>query len=302
MARYKHRVNKLLQENQDVRKLTEDELAKVKKLYLDMLEDLYSCCNANGIDIALGGGSALGAVRHQGFIPWDDDIDVIIPRVGFEHLKEVFNGWFQGKYTFQAPNYLPGNTLRMGKIENPEVIIEDYNGRVHGLEIDIFILENIPDNRIKFYIHGFRSIFYTVVLGFVNDYTFAKSALNSNTNASPVHTSLEQYIRRALGWCFSFLSAEKWVNRLDKANQYPSDKTRNVGIPTGAGHFFKEVYKRDIMQCKPICFEGHQYTIPIGYDEYLHKLYGDYMNIPSEENREYHYIRSISFQNQRDSN
>ncbi len=298
MAQYKHRVNKLLQGNQDVRKLTWDELAKVKKLYLDMLDDLYSCCNANDIDIALGGGSALGAVRHQGFIPWDDDIDVIISRVGFEHLKQVVNKWFHGKYTFQAPNYLPGNTLRMGKIENPEVTIEDYNGRVHGLEIDIFILENVPDNRILFYIHGFRSIFYTAVLGFVNDYTFARSALKSTTNASPVHTSLEQHIRRALGWCFSFLSAEKWANRLDNANQYPSDKTRNVGIPTGAGHFFKEVYERNSMKCKPVSFEGHQFTIPVGYNEYLHKLYGDYMRLPSEENREYHYIRSISFQNQ----
>lgn len=296
MSRYKQRVNERLHGDASVRRLTDEELKTIHALYLDMMEEFFAFCRENDIYVTLGGGSVLGAVRHQGFIPWDDDVDMHISRQGIEKLKQVFPAWAKGKYVLRAPNYLPGNQVRMGQVENPRVVIEDYTGRVHGLVLDLFIMENVPDNGLVRYLRGMRSLAYTAISGLVLDWEFAREDMKKHPDAQRPALSREQRIRRLIGRCFSFRSAEQWINRLDKINQYPHENTSCVNFPTGAHHYFGEIYKRENManmQLMP--FEGHQFPVPVGYDAYLRQMYGDYMQIPPEKKREHHFIRSITF-------
>ena len=296
MNRYKERVNRKLSNNPEVRKLTGEELEKVHGLCLRMMTDIRNCCRDNGITIGLAYGSALGAVRHQGFIPWDDDMDLYITRQGFEKLKKVFPDCFQGKYRLHAPNYLPGNKARVGRIEDPAIRIEDYTGYVHGAFIDLFVLENIPDNLFLYYFYGIRSLIYTAAAGLVIDYEYARDDRSVHGDKGKAHVSAEQRLRRFIGRCLSFRSAEGWLNRLDKVNQYASAETNRVGIPTGRDHYFGEIWLReDMTRTELMLFEGKEFPVPAGYDRYLRGLYGDYTVIPPEEEREYHYIRSISF-------
>ena len=296
MNRYKKRVNARLQEDPGVRELTDAELKKIHEIYLRMMEEICACCREHDINIGLACGSALGAVRHQGFIPWDDDMDLCITRDGMEKLKQVFDNCFGGRYTLHAPNHLPGNRLRLGQIENPAVTMEDYTGRVHGLTVDLFVLENIPDRRLLFYARGIRSLFYTAVSGLVIDYEFARADRQRHPDRQKERLSAEQKIRRFAGRCLSFRSAEAWLNRLDKVNRYPSGRTERVGIPTGTNHYFGEIYARkDMIPKRMILFEGHEFPVPDGCEAYLEKLYGDYMTVPEEKDREHHFVRSITF-------
>ena len=298
MNRYKERVNRRLGDNPEVRKLTGEELEKIHGLCLKMTEEICTCCEENGITVGLAYGSALGEVRHQGFIPWDDDMDLYITRQGFEKLKQVFTECFGGRYRLHAPNYLPGNKTRVGRIEDPTVRMEDYTGYVHGAFIDLFILENVPDNPLLYYFYGIRSLFYTAAAGLVIDYEFAREDRKAHGRKKPVPA--EQRLRRLIGRGLSFYTAEKWLNRLDKVNRYPSEKTGRVGIPTGRDHYFGETWRReDMTRTVRMPFEGRSFPVPAGYDRYLRGLYGDYTKIPAEEDREYHYIRSITFEEQR---
>ena len=109
MNRYKERVNRRLRDNPEVRQLTGEELEAIHSYCLRMMKEICECCRENGITVGLAYGSALGAVRHQGFIPWDDDMDLYITRQGFEKLKKIFRDCFGERYRLHAPNYLSGN-------------------------------------------------------------------------------------------------------------------------------------------------------------------------------------------------
>lgn len=294
MSKYKWRVNQRLRKDKRVRRLADDELDRVHRIYLRMTKNIIDTCRDNGIYMTLGGGSVLGAVRHGGFIPWDDDVDLHISREGMEKLKAHFEDYFQGKYNFHAPNYDPENKTRMGKIETNEVRIIDYNGKKHGLEIDLFVIENVPDQPLLYRLFGLRSLIYTAISGMVIDYENARD----DPEGSGENITWEQSIRRFLGRILSLRPTGSWLNKLDKVNQYPRSDTIRVGIPTGQNHYFGETFLRsEIMEDILLNFEGYQFPVPRGYDAYLKKIYGqsDYMTIPSEEQRGYHYIRSVRF-------
>ena len=293
MRKYKQRINDRLRNDESVRTLTAVELAHAHQIYLKMAKDIIDTCMKNDVYLALCGGSALGAVRHQGFIPWDDDMDFCISRDGMEKLKLHFSEWFQGKYTLHAPNYDPENETRMGKIQTDEVQIVDYNGKRHGLEIDLFVLENMPDYPLLYFLRGCRSLMYTAISGLVIDYEY-----NRDDPDRKKATTLEQGIRRIVGWILSFRPAKLWLDITDRVNCYPITNTARVGIPTGKNHYFGETYMReDMMESVLMPFEGNLFPVPKGYDIYLKKLYGseDYLTVPPEGEREYHYIRSIAF-------
>lgn len=300
MAKYKQRVIDRLRKDEHVRTLTKEELSRVHQIYLRMSRDIIDVCTENGVFLTFSGGSILGAVRHQGFIPWDDDMDFNISRDGMDKLKSHFSDWFGEKYILHAPNYDSENETRMGKIQTDEVEIIDYNGKKHGLEIDLFVLENMPDQPLLYYLRGFRSLLYTAITGLVIDYEYARDDPDQEKA-----TTAEQKFRRFAGWLFSFRSYKTWLNRTDQINQYNRTDTKRVGIPTGRNHYFGETYLRqDMMESISMLFEGELFPIPKGYDTYLKKLYNsdDYMTVPAEDKREYHYIRSIRFvEDQRDS-
>ena len=94
-----------LAKDSNLRKLTDDEIKKLRKTLLIAFQDFVNCCDKYDLKVILCGGSALGAVRHKGFIPWDDDMDVSMTRADFGRLKEVFEKELGDKYILSAPNY-----------------------------------------------------------------------------------------------------------------------------------------------------------------------------------------------------
>ena len=278
----KQKMNNKLRSQEGIRPMTSEELALAQKAYLQMAKDVFSICHKNNITIMLSGGSVLGAIRHKGFIPWDDDMDINIPRDDYEKLKTIFDQEFGGKYLLYAPNYYRESNYRIARIENPIVDIEDANGHHHGLEIDIFVIENVPDSILMRLIKGSVSYSLMAIAAYVGEYERLGSELKGP--------------KGIIGRIMAFSSSSTWNNRVDTWNNYHNNNTKFVGIPTGRNHYFGEIYNREaLMVTKNIDFEGEVFNIPEGYDEYLEKLYGDYMVIPPEDKREHHYIKGIRF-------
>ena len=276
----------------DVRAMTDLEIRRVQQVYLEMAGDLFEMFESCGIDVTLSGGSALGAVRHKGFIPWDDDLDLNVPRKDFEKLKQVFDGYFHGKYIFRAPNHHPHSGYRCGKIENPRVQVWDEFGRRHGLTVDVFIVENLPDPAVLRTLRGLASELYRIIAGLVFEYECARNEGNRGVKL-PFKRKLCHFVGRSL----SFRTSMKWYDALDRVNQYEKENTKMVGIPGGRKHYFGEMYQREwMMERVFLPFEGELFPVPKEYDKYLSQLYGNYQELPPEDKREHHYIRSIEFQ------
>lgn len=299
MASYKSLLNSLSHDD-SLRKLTKDEVTKLRETYLSAFKDLQSCCDKNNFSLMLIGGSAIGAVRHHGFIPWDDDLDVAMLREDFEKLKKIFEQELGKKYILASPNYnhsarnrfpqmLIKNTVLVEAGENPE-------DQMNKIKIDIFVIENIPENKILQKLKGIKCS----LLMFMGSYaeTYLKQNKSFEQYMCKTEEGTKEYHRRIrMGRFFAFHSFEEWMDRIDTACQYKK-RTSLMGIPSGRGHYFGEI--RPAKSFVPISkgvFEGITVGLPGNPDDYISNLYGsNYMELPPEEKRERHFIYDIKFE------
>lgn len=292
LRNHKQQFHDEIRNRNDLRIMSDSELKRVQNEYMEMAADLFEMCDSCGIYATLSGGSVLGAVRHHGFIPWDDDMDINIPRKDFEKMKTAFDDYFQGKYTFSAPNHNPHSGYRCGKIENPRVKVWDETGRRHGLTIDVFIIENVPDSKTFRFLRGLRSEMYRIIAGLVFEYECSKNEGNLKAKVP-----MRRKICYLAGFLFSFRGSAKWYDILDQVNQFNNEQTEMVSIPSGRKHYFGEIYKREWMtEAVLLPFEDRMFPAPKGFDDYLRQLYGNYKMLPPVDQREYHYIHAIEFQ------
>ena len=145
-------MNELAVSSGYLKPLTEEESKDQKKLLLEMYKDITALCEKHGLDYMMGGGTCLGTIRHQGYIPWDDDLDLMIPRASYEKLIALCKAGELGvKYEIDTPSrdadcknpYLKiyrKNTLDV------ELYCEDMPFPV-GIFIDIFPMDNAPKNK-----------------------------------------------------------------------------------------------------------------------------------------------------------
>lgn len=293
---FKGLMNSLSQTSNILHEINPDEMQKLKTCLVEMYLDVYEVCKKYNIRIMLGGGSALGAVRHNGFIPWDDDLDIIMFRNDYEKLKVIFEEELGEKYILNAPNYQEKAKARFPKIMKKNTVMKSLTDIKTdlpcGVFLDIFPIEEVPENNVHQKIKGTWCNF----LMFCSSRAYWFEHRCDEITEYMIQTRkgrLVYYLYTVVGWLCHMVPSWKWFDIVDKSVQYQG-KTNLSGIPTGRKHYFGEILPKSTYL--PIIyaeFENNQAPIPGDFDKYLRNLYGDYMQIPPPEKRERHMIVEV---------
>ncbi len=278
--------------NSKLKRLTKVQLKKLQNTILDIAKDIDFVCQKYHLNYNLGGGSALGAVRHQGFIPWDDDFDINMPRKDYDKFCEVFLKEFKDKYWLHTPEKTHNYGLAFARVRKKGTIYrarEDIENDEAGVYIDIFIIENTYNFVLLRYLHGFLSLTFGFLLSCRNFYKNKDLYLDMVKDDKELLKTFKLKIN--IGYIFSFLSLDTLTKLWNNVNKMcKNDNSKYVTVPTGRRHFFKEMYRRDKF-CETILLEFEKkYKFPVAkdYDGYLTNMYGDYLKLPNKDEIETH--------------
>ena len=280
--------------------LDDKKLHQLQLVLTEMVRDFDSFCRNNNIEYSLGGGSCLGAVRHKGLIPWDDDVDINLSRKDFELLRGSFDKQMGSKYYLQVPGETPDYELGLGRIRLRGTTLrsrEDFEANPGsdecGVYIDLFVFENTPDGKVARAWHGLVSLFLGFALSCRRFAKYKQEYLSfAGDNKSFVRTIK---IKALCGKLFSFKSAADWCAAWDRWNsRVTNENSMFITAPVGRRHYFGELIKRgDYFPSSTGEFEGISVELPRDPSLYLSTLYGpDYMQIPPVEKRETHVVLS----------
>ncbi len=273
--------------------LDAQQLKALQDLLSGMLAEISEICEREGILFFLGGGSALGAYRDGRIIPWDDDVDIIMPRADYERFAEVFPGALGDRYVLHAPGRTKNYGLLFPRIRRKGTTVrtrEDFANPDPGAFIDVCILENTYDLAPLRILHGIGCMAWGFLVSCRKFYRDREelSALAANAGDPGFAGAVRKKI--ALGRLISgvdidsmTIAGDRWNKRCRSAN------SRYVAVPTGRQYFFGELYPRSTFYpARPCTFEGRKQYLPADAESYLKNLYGDYNSIPESGEREKH--------------
>ncbi|MEG2107855.1 MAG: LicD family protein [Clostridia bacterium] len=264
---------------------------------LEIMEDIDTTCRRHKIQYMLGGGSCLGAVRHKGFIPWDDDMDIMMYYEEMLALHKFIQEDYGNKYLSKLPyeGQGPERMMKIYLINTKDVEISKENFPSENMIfIDVFPIVNLPKPgiRLKFLnkLHYLTSRLYSVSF----DSKYPSSTI---MQASKENLELKKYynMRRRLGFFARITGVYLWRNITRKLENGVTRNTGREGFPSGISYsreIFESGFFRETIE---VDFEGRKFFIPKNYDGYLKNLYHDYMEIPPVDKRERHIAVALDF-------
>lgn len=258
-----------------------------RKVQLDMLDALAAVCKEYGLRYYLSGGTLLGAIRHKGFIPWDDDIDINMPRPDCEKLMEITGGKI-GNYVLRTADMeMFAPCCESFRLYNYDVVIESAVGgtavkhpNYYPVFIDIFPIEGLPTDEKETKKHYAK----VMVLRKLMRVAQLKHMQGSN---------LKAHIFHIVAWIpTKIVGYRKFAEMIQEhVQKYKFDEQEYVGVMTAPAQTLSEkVLKADYIKPIEVSFEGRTYIGPSNYDTYLSQLYGDYMKLPPKEKQKSHHV------------
>lgn len=254
---------------------------------LEILKEIDRICKENNITYILCGGSLLGAVRHKGFIPWDDDVDIAMPRKDYNKFIDVCcNNGINKKYFLHCNEtdseyWLPFAKVRKNKTTMNEKSIAHLQTH-KGIYVDIFPLDNIGNKLIYF-----KKIKFSIIKILIGDVLYKKNIYKSINEC--------QYPFLAKILLIIPLSLNKKIQKKLMTSNKNNNSTHLISY-TGMYGFNKEYIPRDkYFPTSIVTFEKNKYPGAADFDYYLTSLYKDYMKLPPKEDRITHNPLNVSF-------
>ena len=253
------------------------DLEEMQQIELNMLKEFDKACKEKNLRYYIDGGTLLGAMCYEGFIPWDDDIDLKMPRPDYEKLGEVIS-LLPSYMSLAIPTERDCQYTMSKLIDNRTVLIENQNGmkKTTGVYIDILPMDGHPDNNIKHFqkLQKYNSLFHYSLNGF----------RDLKQSSSP--------LTMAKGYLYNFIY-KPW-NIYSKltgtAKRYEYDKCNYVGLVI-EGDYKKERFERkNLDNCVYLQFESIVVPAPAEYEKHLQQFYGNHIN-KKEHYRNLPYIK-----------
>lgn len=254
-------------------------LRKLQLTEFEMLVEFDRICRKHNINYSLDAGTLLGAVRHKGFIPWDNDVDVMMTREEYERFFEKCQTELDTD-SFFLQEFRTDHGYRWGysKLRRNGTLFlregqEDLNCH-HGVFVDIFIIDNVPDGYFSRRVHH---VFCYIIRKGLYSVVGCKSA--------------ENMVKRFIYKLASFIPISFWKNALKKAQKAAKGKRTQLisRLTFPYGNQIKYGLSSDYYdEYTELEFEGKQFMVVKEYDRYLRELYGDYMILPPVEQRKGH--------------
>lgn len=246
-----------------------DELKHLQKVILEITKDIDFLCRKNDIEYFLLGGSAIGAIRHKGFIPWDDDLDIIMTRDNYEKFIDTCKSQLDKKKYYLQEALIDWPLLHT-KIKLLGTHFKEPSGFAdspehNGIFVDVFTLENVPNSKIC-------QIWQFICSKILLTYCLKKRGFDKK----------QSFIKELL-MKLSFPLDNKYVFQFFKwqMTKYNSRGTNFYGFFSGRYRFKQSIYKKELYQDSiRVPFEDTELPVPKKYDELLSQVFGDYMTPP----------------------
>ncbi len=246
-------------------------IEELRSRQVRVLNQVVDFCEEQGLRYFLCGGTLLGAVRHKGYIPWDDDIDIMMPREDYDKL--IFNFKVDGLTMFSSrvrgDYYYP-----FAKVSDDETVIYEHmflgQSEYYGVNIDVFPIDSFPND------HKEQKKFLRRM------YWLRKLLRQKRVKRTGVF--IDDTLRKIGRFLMKRYSVQVLSNLIAKhATTYNDQDTDYRGIIVW-GYGSKEVCRTQVFEGDTkVEFEGKEYNAPAGYKEYLSTVYGDYMQLPPLE-------------------
>lgn len=276
------------------------DLTELHSALLELFKEFDRVCRNNNICYSIGFGTMLGAIRHGGFIPWDDDGDIIITRKEYEKLVTLPTREFGERFFLQTrytDKDYPYNTTRL-RMNNTAMIFDKWkeSGFHQGIYIDIIPLDNIPDSKIKSFVQKVGIILLSPFRIMMNKNVFFKGGKN-----------IPMFIKHILYGLLRRFPLESICEKEAKiAKKYSEKDCKKIGF-LGEGNLFlkrwypaKSIPSLYMSEYQDVKFEDTSLMCSKYFKELLTQWYGNYMELPPEEKRViYHqpifFSRTVSY-------
>ncbi len=258
--------------------LTAEQVRKMQLKGLQMTMCFDEFCKKHNLLYYFCGGCCIGAIRHKGFVPWDDDVDVFMPRDDYEKLKELWVDTPEYSIQYTTKDFLTENQF-LTICDNNTTFIKTYQKDLdinHGLVLDVLPLDGCP-NGWRRKTQKLWALLYSLFI----------------VGKAPENHGKAIYLAGKL--LLALVKPKSWRYRMwrlceRKMSQYPISECEYITELCAGPHYMQNEYKKEwFRKAVRVEFEGQQLPIPVGYDGYLRMAFGEYMQLPPEEKRVCHH-------------
>lgn len=255
------------------------DLNELRNIQIEILQYVDNFCRKNDINYWIDAGTLLGAIRHKGYIPWDDDIDIGMLRQDYEKFVDLFCR-DESRYQCCTIERTPNHYYGFAKIYDTKTVLyepDKKSGRKMSIFIDLFVYDNVVDSPLivkKMYKKRDQAM------------TWYRRRIEPDLVTG---SGIKRLFGTVLRYCLQPIPVSFFRKQVIKnMEKYKDEETGYVG--NFSGSMQKVVCSKKIFDSFiDVEFEGEKYMAPVGYDEWLKAFFGDYMQLPPEEKRVSHH-------------